>query len=199
MPQDGYAQLAASETEEDRAFHRAMRRRRRDLTLDDVYGVLEESERPEDHAYAAALRQRGEGPSTAMRWAVDADRRRFERDADEEFVRNATQRLERYRELLAEMEQDGATLDHAVLNELAGMGHRADGLIADYYDNLTLEEIEAEFSGSEPVKVHTPPDGIRSSFSVTFRSHELAELLRRVGNERVSVYLRKAALNYQPE
>lgn len=169
---------------------------REEPTLETLYATLEDSDRPEDVAYGAALRETGSGPSTAVRWAVEVADAIRERRADQDFAKRLRDTIERNRralDLLSDVPQ-------REISEIASLGARADQLIAQYYDDLSAEEIDALFEeaeSSEPVKVRFHPLGVINSFGVSLTTEEIRELRRRAGDG-VSLYewIREAVLNY---
>lgn len=193
-----YEELAASQNEEDKAFHEAVRARRGGryarelpLTMDDVYEVLADSDNPEDVAYAQALKERGTGIPTSLAWALDVQRALSDTSHDERLRRYVTENLRREKVSLENLKD----LTQEELSELSMLGHAADRLIAAYYDNLTYEELEANFADSEPVKMRAHPLGVLNSFGITFTFEQLYELRKRAGGDAsLTKYIRLAAL-----
>lgn len=88
--------------------------------------------------------------------------------------------------------------DLAALEEQVRQGHAAQEKIAAYYESLTFEELEAEFSQGEPVTVLTPPEGIRVSFGVSFIGEDLHGLLKavRTSGKSPSQWIHDIAVKY---
>ena len=55
-------------------------------------------------------------------------------------------------------------------------GYEANDQLANYYDSLSTEEVEAMWEDAEEVEVHTPPEGTRVAFMASF-SHDEALVL----------------------
>lgn len=149
--------------------------------LEAAYEALAASENDEDRAFHAAMRARRGRPSAAIRAAVEAARAADGETPDELFLERYRNHERRNLTLLAKMEV-GGELDHKLLREMESDGHRAGELIATYYDNLTAEDLELEFEGSKPVRLLTPPGGIRVSYGVTFTREELKAIRQAIGD-----------------
>lgn len=85
---------------------------------------------------------------------------------------------------------------HVAVQRLSALGHRADVLLAEWYDAMTTEEIDAEFSEGEPVSVETPPEGVRVSYYCSFTRPELAAVKRWDDERYTGDVVHDAALAY---
>ena len=86
--------------------------------------------------------------------------------------------------------------DFKALDAAMRAGWAAEESLADYYDNLTPEQLEAEFANAEPVEIVTPPEGISVTWKVKFAPGEI-EAVTRAAREMdlpVGAYLKHLAL-----
>lgn len=90
----------------------------------------------------------------------------------------------------------GERPDFVALHKAIEDGRKAQQALADYYDNLTPEELEEEFEDGDPVKVTTPREGIAVSWQVRFEPSEVDDVCRaaKALDLSVSAYLRHLAL-----
>lgn len=88
---------------------------------------------------------------------------------------------------------------HAVVHRLSILGHSADALLADYYDAMTPQEIEAEFDTGEQVPVEATAEGIRIGFYSSFSRSELAELRKWESDRPMGDVVHDAALSFVRE
>lgn len=185
---------ALAEDDEDRAAREAVRRRRQIPTLETVYETLADSDYPEDVMYGEALREAGRGPSVAVKWSVELDEAIREKRADRDFTSRLRKTIKRNRAALVRL----SDVSMKELQDVADLGRRADELISQYYDDLSIEELEAEFEAGEPVKVHLHPLGVLHGFQVTLTMDQVRTLRRRAGERSLPEWMREAALNYDP-
>jgi hypothetical protein len=94
---------------------------------------------------------------------------------------------------LAQM-QDAGMMDWlSAVHRLSEMGHEADKLLADYYDAMTPEELEADFGDGEEVAAKVSPD-LCVSFACRFTRPELAEVRKWDNSRYTGDVVRDAAL-----
>src|SRR5512142_1165155 len=78
---------------------------------------------------------------------------------------------------LADIQRQGPDW-HVAVQCLSQLGHNADRLLADWYDAMTAEEIDAEFSEGGSVSVENSAEEMRISFYTSFTRLELAAIKR---------------------
>jgi hypothetical protein len=96
---------------------------------------------------------------------------------------------------LAQMQADGMADWLGAVHRLSELGQEADRLLADFYDAMTPEELEADFGNGEEVAVGVSPD-LRVSFACRFTRPELAEVRRWDGEHYPGDVAHDAALSY---
>lgn len=150
--------------------------------LDAAYAALAASENDEDRAFHAAMRAGRGRPSAAISAALYASRVMNGETSDALFRERFRESRERNRRLLEAMEA-GGELDHAALNQMSADGHRANELIATYYENLTDEDWDRELANSKEVAILPVPGGPRVAYGVTFSREDIAAIRKAIGGD----------------